>query len=135
MRNTTFRLAPKKLVDVYVTINGKDGKPIGEKLKENVRLTEKVKVGLELTTEEIFSQETYKSTLGLDARKSDLRNKASKMYDNVRIDIEGEVKKSAYQVQKNQNKLEKTVRMQLQSEGLTKNQLRKLNKLRKQSAK
>ena len=93
------------------------------------------KVGVELSTEEIFIQDTYKSTLGLDAHKSELRGKATRLYDGIKIDLEVEAKKSAYRTQKNQNQIEKSARMQLQSEGLTKNQLRKLNKIKKQSAK
>ena len=94
-----------------------------------------IQVGLELSTDEIFIQDTYKSTLGLDARKSELRGKATRLYDGIKIDLKVEAKKSAYRTQKNQNQIEKSARMQLQSEGLTKNQIRKLNKIKKQSAK
>ena len=93
--------------------------------------TELVKVGLDLDIEEIFDQPTYKSTLGSDSRKSRLRVKASTMYDKVKVDLSVEAKKSAYVLQKSTNRTEQDLRMQAQKNGLTKNELRKLNKKRK----
>lgn len=135
MLKYTRHIAPKQYKAIaYVTLKGKNGLPLGEQLK-NIVVTERSHLGLTLSTEEIFIQDTYKSTLGLDARKSELRGKATRLYDGIKIDLEVEAKKSAYRTQKNQNQIEKSARMQLQSEGLTKNQLRKLNKIKKQSAK
>ena len=89
------------------------------------------KLDIELNSEEIFDQPTYKSTLGLDAHKSRLRGKASTMYDKVKVDLSVEAKKSAYVLQKSSNRTEQDLRMQAQKNGLTKNELRKLNKKRK----
>ena len=89
------------------------------------------KLDVELSSKEIFNQPTYKSTLGTDARKSRLRGKATTMYDKVKVNLSVEVKKSAYALKKSNNRTEQDIRMQAQKNGLTKNELRKLNKKRK----
>ena len=130
MKHTRFIAPQKYIVDVEVEVMHK-GVLVGHKLKEGVRLVETTAVGLELDSVEIYQQDSYKSTLGTDARKSRLRGKADAMYNNVKIDTKVEAVKVAKKLKARTNITQQDVRMQLQANGMTKGELRKLRKMQK----
>lgn len=70
----------KFLIDVEIPVY-KNGIEIGVKLRENIILKEIIDVGQNPDVDTLFTQPSYKSTLGKHAQKSRLQDNARKMYD------------------------------------------------------